>query len=107
MTRAQAQVADDVVDDIHRSLGRLTKATVAGYVVSIVIAIFAGYFGNATREGACALRADVERRVAVSKTFLEDRPEALRALGFTKTDVRKEIANQERTVDSLRVVPCF
>lgn len=105
MTRQQ--IADDVVRDIKRTLRRLTVATVLGYIVSISIAIGAGYFGNATREGACALRADVEHRVEVSKEYLIDHPKGAPALGLTRADILKEVANQERTVSSLAVVPCF
>jgi hypothetical protein len=101
------EIGGDVAKSIFATLRRLTYATILGYVISILIAIGAGYFANANREGACALRSDLTRRVETSKNFLLDHPRGAPALGFSRADILKEIHNQESTRDSLNVIICF
>jgi hypothetical protein len=105
MTRPE--VAETVIVGIRQTLRRLTTATIILYVVAIGIALGAGFTANMNREAACSLRTDVERRVANGKQFLDKHPEGLPKIGFTRSDILKEIQNQERTVDSLGVLICF
>lgn len=105
MTRVEA--ADKIVVGIQSSLRKLTAATIVLYVVAIVIALAAGYTANMNRVAACSLRDGVERRVDNGRDFLANHPNGLPKLGFTRSDIEKEIANQQRTVDSLGVLICF
>jgi hypothetical protein len=105
MTRSQ--VAENVVDDIKVKLGRLTKATIAGYIISATIAVGAGFFANANREAVCALQGDLGQRIASGKQFLAAHPNGAPELGFSAADIEREIMNEEQTRASLDSVPCF
>lgn len=105
MTRPEA--ADSVVQGIQATLRKLTAATIVLYVVAILIGLGAAFTANMNREAACSLRGDVERRVAAGQQFLAGHPKGAPELGFTRADIVKEIANQQKTVDSLGVLICF
>jgi hypothetical protein len=105
MTRSE--IANNVVGALQASLRKLTAATVVLYIVSVLLAVGAGYTANQNREAACALRADVERRTDEGKKFLIDHPHGLEKLGFSRSDLLLSIHNQERTVDALGSLMCF
>jgi hypothetical protein len=59
---------------------------------------------NQTTEGVCALRADLERRVALGVKYLETHPNG--ALGLKPEEIRAGIDNQQRTVTALGDLDC-
>lgn len=56
----------------------------------------------------CALRADVEARVANAERYLADvkagRREPIR--GITVADIKRSLRDQRRTIDSLMILDC-
>lgn len=101
------EAADNVIGTIQASLRKLTNATIILYVVAILIAVAAGFTANQNREAACALRADVERRVDEGKNFLIAHPNGLPKLGFSRAELQDTVDNQQRTVDALGGLICF
>jgi hypothetical protein len=57
-----------------------------------------------TTEGVCALRADLERRVAAGTAFLQKHPTG--AFGFKPREIRESVDNQQRTVTALGDLDC-
>ena len=56
------------------------------------------------RAALCALREDLHNRVQTSVRFLENNPGGIGGLGGA--EIRKSIANQRRTIATLRVIDC-
>ena len=52
----------------------------------------------------CALRHDVERRIAASEEFLEENPQG--AGGITPAVIQQGIDNQRATIDALSDLSC-
>jgi len=57
-----------------------------------------------TTSALCALRTDLERRVAGSKTFLAEHPAGIP--GISAKVIRDGIKNQERTIKALSGIDC-
>lgn len=57
-----------------------------------------------THRALCALRGDLERRVADSRAFLRDHPDGIP--GVTAREIQVGISNQERTITALRFIKC-
>jgi hypothetical protein len=60
--------------------------------------------GAQTHTAVCAYRADLNRRVHSSEQFLKDHPAG--AFGVTTKVVRALIAQQTKTIDTLKVLRC-
>jgi hypothetical protein len=91
---------------MRKQLRILVITTILSYIVAGVIVVLAWGTADMLRQGVCSLRADLEDRVENSKQFLHDRPDAIRALGFTPPEVREQIVNQERTIQALSSIQC-
>jgi hypothetical protein len=57
-----------------------------------------------SRDALCVLRADLERRVATSRDFLEENPAGIP--GIPARTIRDGIRNQERTIEALSGLSC-
>lgn len=95
-----------ILASIRRSFRFLVAATVAVYLALGGVAFFSYTGTTAVRNGVCNLRTDLEHRVEASEEFLTKHPGTIKALGFTKAQVQKEIDNQRRTLSALDVVSC-
>lgn len=95
-----------VLADIRRSFRFLVAATAAVYIALGGVAFFSYSGTAAVRSGVCNLRTDLEHRVETSESFLTEHPGKIKELGFTKSQVQKEISNQRRTLSALDVVNC-
>lgn len=71
------------------------------YLVAMVVVIL---WVDDVRTGVCALRADLQRRVATSKAYLEEHPEGF--AGIPASVIRKSIRDQQRTIDTLGGIRC-
>lgn len=56
------------------------------------------------RTALCALRADLRDRVQNSKQFLRQNPGGIP--GVPPSQIREGIVNQQRTIDTLKVIDC-
>lgn len=52
----------------------------------------------------CALRADLEHRVANSRSFLNSHPQG--AFGFSRAVIVKSATDQQRSIRALRYLDC-
>jgi hypothetical protein len=106
---------ETIQDELRSALRRLGYATVVLYVVlSLLGLVFyvssthrrdeIAAVAASTNTALCALRSDLERRVASSIAFLEDNPEGFP--GIPAQTIRDSIANQERTITALAVLTC-
>jgi hypothetical protein len=57
-----------------------------------------------TNDALCALRVDLEARVAASEQFLEDNPNGIP--GLPAAVIRTGITNQQRTIEALGDLEC-
>jgi hypothetical protein len=93
----------------------LRTAVVVLCVMYGVVVVFNGFYvipklqeqveANAqTTEAVCALRADLERRVATGTKFLAAHPDGV--LGLTPREIRTSLENQQRTILALSGLEC-
>lgn len=79
-------------------------ATVIVYLALAALAIKATVESENTKTALCALRSDLETRVAESKTFLKEHPKGIP--GVPVATLRVSISNGEHTINALGVVNC-
>jgi hypothetical protein len=110
-----AQDVRQVKDTLQGQLRILIRATVALY---LGLALVFGYaFVQAERNrmdletaaeqtsaALCALRADLERRVATSENFLERNPDGIP--GISAKTIQDGIDNTERSIEALAGLDC-
>jgi presenilin-like A22 family membrane protease len=101
--------------EIQRALLRLVIATLVAYVFLAGLSIFV-YVDAANRRAAiaevavetntalCALRGDLERRIAAAEVFLDENPDGVP--GISAEVIRTSIANQQLTIDALSSLDC-
>jgi hypothetical protein len=92
---------ESIITPIRRTLRRLVAATVVVFVFSIGVAGYAWTNSGENRDALCALRADVEQRVAVSETLLREKPD-----GELAAAIRVSLEGQQRTVAALTSLSC-
>jgi hypothetical protein len=69
-------------------------------------------YDNLAKQGAeahsaiCTFRADLQRRVDETRTFLKEHPSGFEQLGLTASALRVTLINQEKTVRTLDVLQC-
>lgn len=68
------------------------------------LALRVAHDARVTTAALCALRNDLEVRVASSRSFLVDHPNGIP--GISAKAIRDGIANQERTIVALSVIDC-
>jgi hypothetical protein len=104
-----------VLEEILRVQQRMTRATVALY---LVLALFGGVawsvrandaarvdeIATTNQTALCALRTDVERRIISSEQFLENHPNGIP--GISAAVIRQSLTAQRETVDALSAVEC-
>jgi hypothetical protein len=104
-----------VLEEILRVQQRMTRATVALY---LVLALFGGVawsvrasdtarvdeIASTNQAALCAFREDVERRVVSSEEFLEENPQGIP--GISAAMIRRSLIAQRETVEALSVVEC-
>jgi len=96
--------ANDVGRSITRALRLLVVATVVLYLLVIAVAVRAYHDADVSRGALCALREDLEKRVASSKDFLIENPGGI--AGIPAKTIRDGIKNQERTIKALDGLSC-
>lgn len=79
------------------------------WLTVISLALFAGFvrldhLTSSTNGALCTLRHDLEVRVSSSEDFLKDHPDGF--AGITAATIRQSLANQKRTIHSLRNLDC-
>jgi hypothetical protein len=104
-----------IAEDLKRALRNLTIATVVVYLVLIGAGIFVAVqrshdlarveqVSKDTNTALCALRHDLELRVASSQQFLEEHPNGIS--GITPQTIQQSIDNQMSTIDALSNLDC-
>lgn len=98
----------DIAEDIKRNLRLLTRATVGLYLVVIVVSGYLWYQnktqGDRNTGALCALRQDLERRVAASEDFLSRNPHGFP--GISAATLQKSITDQQRSIVALSGLHC-
>lgn len=95
---------DIVAIQIRRSLRILLIATVVLYLGVLGIAVWTWSTANTNNDALCALRVDLQKRVANSQTFLKENPEGIP--GISVRIVQDGIENQQRTISALSGLSC-
>lgn len=90
--------------DVKRWLKVLVTLTVVLYVALIGLVAYVYDGANTNRDALCALRADLEKRVESSRTFLLANPKGVS--GIPASIVQEQIVNQERTITALAGISC-
>jgi hypothetical protein len=68
------------------------------------LALRTSHDAQVTTAALCALRSDLEQRVASSEAFLRRHPHGI--LGISAKDIRTGIVNQQRTILALSGIDC-
>jgi hypothetical protein len=95
---------EDVAGTIKHALRLLLVATVVLYLALFGVAYVVYRNGDTNRAALCALRWDLEKRVAGTQQLLIDHPEGL--AGIPAQTLKDGITNQQRTIEALRGVHC-
>lgn len=100
-------------DDLHPGR-RITLSFAAVVLVAFLVLAVMGYAirqnrelareGEAANTALCALRVDLDQRVASSRAFLRENPEGIP--GIPPKLIRDGIANQQRTIATLAILDC-
>jgi len=93
-----------VAESIQRSLRLLIAATVVLYVAVGLVAAMSWSTAQTSQDALCALRSDLEARVATSLEFLAEHPEGV--AGIPAKTIKDGINNQRRTISALRSLDC-
>lgn len=87
------------------------RLLVAWIVVFTILVAFAisqnrklGEQGREAHDALCVFKGDIEQRAQASRDFLADNPDGLP--GIPASVIRTSLANQQKTVDSLRTLDC-
>lgn len=102
-------------DELRTGLRRLARATIVVYIVLAALVAFVFIDGAkrrndladvafSTNHALCALRADLEQRVADGRTFLLTHPNGI--AGIPAASLQQSIDNQQRTIDTLSDLNC-
>lgn len=98
-------------DRLEKQVRRLIWLSIGLYaLLAVVIVVGFLYLRGASQEnataraGLCALRLDIERRVASSEDFLRQNPHGIP--GIPAALIEKGIRDQKRTLVVLNVVKC-
>lgn len=106
---------DMTQEELRTALRRLAVATVIVYVAVVALFVVGYVFSHnqrnaiaasveTTTTALCALRNDLEVRVAASKAFLVENPEGIP--GIPPRQIQDGIDNQQRTINALAVLTC-
>lgn len=97
-----------VAEDLRRRLRLLTRSTLALTLSVILVAGYGLYAlkvqSDRSTSALCALRADLERRVAASEDFLSRNPKGFP--GISSAVLQKSIVDQQRTIVALAGLHC-
>jgi hypothetical protein len=94
----------ETIGSIKRALNLLVVATVVLYVFLGAAVLWTNHEAGVTRDALCALRGDLERRVASSERFLVEHPVGVP--GIPASTIREGIINQRRTINALAGLSC-
>lgn len=98
----------DIADELRSGLRRQMWATMLLYVVVIVVSAAAWYAVKVQTDRNtrtfCALRQDLERRVASAEDFLARNPHGIP--GITAQQLTKSISDQQRSIVALSGLDC-
>lgn len=89
---------------LRRALWMFVAMTLVLYVMVAALGLFVYTQAHQNKAALCALRTDLERRVAVSETFLEENPEGIP--GISPAALRTSITNQRLTIQALSGLDC-
>jgi hypothetical protein len=98
------QRAADTARSIKRALTVLMVATAVLYLAVATVAAKTYHDANVNTDALCALRGDLERRVASSQQFLVKHPAGIP--GIPVQTIRNGIVNQQRTINALSSLKC-
>jgi hypothetical protein len=106
VTEQAQDSGQQLVKEIRRTLRGLVVATIILFIALAGVAAYSYKVSDQNRQAVCNLRTDLQERVMTSEKFIVEHPEAIEKLGFTISQVQKEIDNQNRTLAALSVVSC-
>lgn len=89
---------------LRRSLRRLAIATVILYLALIAAGVKVYSDSKNTSDALCTFRQDLVTRVLASTDFLRDHPKGIP--GIPPKFILESIANQQRTITSLKDLHC-
>lgn len=101
---ANAMVDPAVAAGIKKALRRLTVGLVLVYVGMAATAAWIYTNSKANTDALCALRGDLELRVARSQNFLRENPTGIP--GITPNVILDGIDGQKRTIKALSGLSC-
>jgi hypothetical protein len=91
-------------ESIKRSLRLLTAATVVLYLALFAFGAWTYHDSRRNHQALCALRGDLQARIASSTSFLIAHPEGV--AGISAKVIHDGIVNQQRTVRALHNLSC-
>jgi hypothetical protein len=96
--------ATKTINSILRSLTILKWATAVLLALCIGVAGYTYLKGQVMEGALCALRGDLEKRVATTEDFLSEHPEGIP--GIPAESLRISLDGQKRTIETLNSLSC-
>lgn len=94
----------DIGQQILKQLRFLRIATVVLAVTLIAVVIYLFVSLKNTNDALCTLRGDLEARAAQTRNYLDEHPNGFP--GIPAAALRKNLADQERTIEALSSLNC-
>jgi hypothetical protein len=98
------QRAANTARSIKRALTVLVVATAVLYLAVAAVVVKTYRDANRNTDALCALRHDLERRVASSQAFLDKHPAGIP--GIPVQTIKDGLVNQQRTITALGDLRC-
>lgn len=91
-------------DNIVSGIKLLAVTTIVLVVALILGGVKIYHDAGTTNKALCALRTDLNKRVAVSQGFLKEHPNG--TPGISRVVIQTSIANQSSTIEALSILSC-
>lgn len=91
---------------INRWLWFNAAATLLLFLAGVALAVFVFLNASQNRAALCNLRGDLERRVQATQDYLDAHPGPEPIPGIPRGALVQQLANQQRTIDSLSNLDC-
>jgi predicted negative regulator of RcsB-dependent stress response len=117
MREYQRRGADHIARDLQHWLKLLVALTVCLYLIVIALVVWDIYNSSQKRHAIaqnqlkitsalCAVKSDLQQRIAGSESFLKSHPQGIPALGVSAASLRLTIEGQTATLKALAPVTC-
>lgn len=92
------------MNELQKAIWTLAAATLVLYLFVGGFAVYVFVDASRTHDALCTFRGDLENRVAQSRKYLAETPNAIP--GITPAQIRSSLDSQQHTIDALSTLDC-